>query len=238
MGHITVWIAFWAGFVSFISPCCLPLYPSYISIITGMSVSQLKDKQNKREVRWRTMTHTLFFILGISVVFYTLGLGATLLGSYLAEYRDLIRQISAIFILIMGLVLIGVFKPQLLMKERKLDFGQKSGYLGSFLFGMGFSAGWSPCIGPILTAIISLSASEPSTGMLMITAYCIGFGLPFFILSFFIGSTRWLTKYSGVMMKIGGAIMIVMGILLFTDHLSQLNIWLQQITPEWMRRLT
>lgn len=203
-----------------------------------MSVSQLKDMQNKREVQWRTMMHTLFFILGISVVFYTLGLSATLLGSYLAEYRDLIRQISAIFMLMMGFVLIGIFQPHLLMKERKLSFGRRGGYFGSFLFGMGFSAGWSPCIGPILTAIISLSTMEPSKGLVMITAYCIGFGLPFCMLSFFIGSTRWLTKYSGIMMKAGGAIMVIMGVLLFTDRLTQLNIWLQQLIPDWMRSLT
>ncbi|MCE5173214.1 cytochrome c biogenesis protein CcdA [Paenibacillus profundus] len=238
MADITVWIAFWAGVVSFISPCCLPLYPSYISIITGMSVNELKNEQNTRAVKWKTMTHTLFFILGISVVFYTLGLSATFLGSFLSQYRDVVRQISAILILVMGLILLGIFRPQMLMKDWKLDVSKKGGYFGSFLFGMGFSAGWSPCVGPILGAIFSLTASEPSMGILMTTAYCIGFGLPFFILSFFIGSTRWLTKYSGIMMKLGGGIMIIMGVLLFTDHLNQLNIWLQQITPDWLRNLT
>lgn len=238
MSDVTVWVAFWAGVISFISPCCLPLYPTFLSIITGMSVNQLKEERSKRVVRWKTMTHTLFFILGVSVVFYTLGLSATFLGSFLAEYRDTVRQVSAIIIIAMGLVIMGVFRPQMLMKEWKFDVSRKGGYFGSFLFGMGFSAGWSPCVGPILGAIFTLSASQPSLGIVMTTAYCIGFGLPFFILSFFIGSTRWLLRYSNGMMKFGGAVMIIMGVLLFTDHLNQINIWLQQITPDWIKRLT
>lgn len=223
---ITVWIAFWAGIVSFFSPCCIPLYPAYISIITGMSVSQLKDKQNRREVSWKMMTHTLFFILGLSTVFYALGSGITLLGFFLVKYRDLIRQISAIFILVMGLVLMGIFQPQMLMKERKMSFGRQGGYWGSFLCGIGFSAGWSPCMGPILTAIISLSALQSDIGMRMILVYCLGFALPFFLLSFFISSIRWFAKYTDIIMKTSGVIMIVMGVLLFTDHINRLNIWL------------
>lgn len=234
--HMTVWLAFWAGFVSFISPCCLPLYPTYISIITGMSISQLKDKQNKKEVRWKTMTHALCFLAGISVVFYTLGLSTALLGSFLITYRDLIRQVSAIFILVMGLVLMGLFRSRVLAKEWKMSFGQQAGYGGSFLCGMGFSAGWSPCIGPIFTTIISLSALEPRTGIGMISAYCLGFGLPFLILSFFIFSMKWLMKYSGIVMKASGAIMVVIGVLLFTDHINWLNIWLQRITPDWVKQ--
>lgn len=121
------------------------------------------------------------------------------------------------------------------MKERKLDMKWKpAGYLGSFIFGIGFSAGWSPCIGPILTAIIAMAASEPSTWFTLITGYTVGFALPFFVLAFFIGSTRWILRYSNMMMKIGGALMLLMGVLLFTDQMTKITIWLQQITPQWM----
>ncbi|GGH25302.1 cytochrome c biogenesis CcdA family protein [Paenibacillus segetis] len=236
MADLNVWLAFGAGVASFISPCCLPLYPSYLSYITGMSVQTLKNEQSRREVRFRTMTHTLAFILGFSVVFYTLGFGAGLFGDFFNANRSLIRQLSAILIIVMGLFLLGIFQPQFLLKERKMNMKFKpSGYLGSFIFGIGFSAGWSPCVGPILAAIIALAASEPGVWLSMITAYTIGFALPFFVLAFFIGSTRWIVRYSGIMMKVGGALMLLMGVLLFTNRMSQITIWLQQITPEWLK---
>lgn len=225
-----------AGLASFISPCCLPLYPSYLSYITGMSVHQLKTEQNKKEVRFRTLTHTLAFILGFSSVFYSLGLGAGFFGQFFSDNRGLIRQLSAILIILMGLFLLGIFQPKFLMKERKMDLKFKpAGYLGSFIFGIGFSAGWSPCIGPILAAIIAMAVSEPGTWLALITAYTVGFAIPFFILAFFIGSTRWILKYSNVMMKLGGALMLLMGILLFTDQMFRITIWLQQITPDWLK---
>lgn len=236
MADINIWVAFGAGIASFISPCCLPLYPSYLSYITGMSVQTLKTEQNKREVRFRTMTHTLAFILGFSAVFYTLGFGAGLFGEFFNDNRNLIRQLSAILIILMGLFLLGIFQPQFLMRERKLDLKFKpGGYIGSFIFGIGFSAGWSPCVGPILAAIIALAVSEPGAWFGLITAYSVGFALPFFVLAFFIGSTRWILRYSSVLMKIGGALMLLMGVLLFTNRMAQITIWLQQITPEWLK---
>ncbi|RCX23127.1 cytochrome c-type biogenesis protein [Fontibacillus phaseoli] len=236
MADINLWVAFGAGIASFISPCCLPLYPSYLSYITGMSVQTLKTEQNKREVRFRTMTHTLAFILGFSAVFYTLGFGAGLFGEFFNENRALIRQLSAILIMLMGLFLLGIFQPQFLMRERKMNLKFKpTGYIGSFIFGIGFSAGWSPCVGPILAAIIALAVSEPGAWLGLITAYTVGFALPFFVLAFFVGSTRWIVKYSGIMMKVGGALMLLMGVLLFTNRMAQITIWLQQLTPEWLK---
>lgn len=236
MADIHLGIAFGAGVASFISPCCLPLYPSYLSYITGMSVQQLKTEQGKQEVRFRTMTHTLAFILGFSVVFYTLGFGAGLFGEFFNQYRVLIRQLSAILIMVMGLVLLGLFQPQFLMKERKMNLTTRpAGYMGSFIFGIGFSAGWSPCVGPILAAIIAMAVTKPNAWIGLITAYTVGFALPFFVLAFFIGSTKWILKYSAAIMKIGGALMLLMGVLLFTNRMAQITIWLQQITPEWLK---
>ncbi|MEF2964477.1 cytochrome c biogenesis protein CcdA [Paenibacillus sp. M1] len=236
MADINIWVAFGAGVASFISPCCLPLYPSYLSYITGMSVHTLKTEQNKREVRFRTMTHTLAFILGFSAVFYTLGFGAGLFGEFFNQHRGLIRQLSALLIILMGLFLMGVFQPKFLLRERKINLKFKpTGYVGSFIFGIGFSAGWSPCVGPILAAIIALAVSQPGAWLPLITAYTIGFALPFFALAFFIGSTKWILRYSGAMMKIGGGIMLLMGILLFTNRMAQITIWLQQLTPEWLK---
>ena len=200
-----------------------------------MTVTQLKT-DTSRSVRTKTMAHTFFFILGFSFVFFTLSYTANAFASTFREYQDPIRQISALLIILMGLFLLGVFQPQLLMKERKMNMSWRpAGYLGSFIFGVGFSAGWSPCVGPILSSILALAASEPGTWASMTAAYSLGFGVPFFVLAFFIGSTRWILKYSNRLMKIGGALMIVMGILLFTDKMTSITIWLNSITPEWLK---
>ncbi|WP_028559990.1 cytochrome c biogenesis CcdA family protein [Paenibacillus pinihumi] len=229
---VNIWLAFAGGVASFVSPCCLPLYPSYLSYITGISVKDLKADHRTSEVRIRTMTHTFFFMLGFSFVFFSLGYGTNLFADFFRDYQELIRQISAILIVLLGLFLIGVFKPQLLMRERKFDFKmKKSGYAASFVFGVGFSAGWSPCVGPILAAILLLGTSNPGTWFQLTAAYSLGFAIPFFVLAFFIGSTRWMLKYSNTIMKIGGALMIVMGILLFTDQMTKITIWLNQFAP-------
>lgn len=236
MSDVTVWAAFGAGIASFISPCCLPLYPSYLSYITGVSVTDLKSEHPGREVRIRTMTHTLFFILGFSVVYYTLGYGTNAFAEQFSKYQDLIRQLSAVLIILMGLILMGLIQPKVLLREMKMPLRlKKSGYLASFIFGIGFSAGWSPCTGPILASILLLAASHPGTWFELTTAYALGFAIPFFVLAFFIGSTRWIVRYSGIMMKIGGAVMLLMGILLFTDQMTKITIWLNSITPEFMK---
>jgi len=234
--EVNIWIAFLAGVASFISPCCLPLFPSYISYITGISVNQLKQENNSREVRVKMLTHTAFFVLGFSIVFYTLGLGAGALGDFFSEYRKLIGQLSALLIIVMGLFLTGLFRPEFMMKERKLNFNFKPmGYLGTILVGFGFAAGWSPCVGPILVAIIALAVKDPSSWFLLITSYTLGFAVPFMILAFFLGSVKWILKYSNIMMKIGGGLMIVMGILLYTDKMYKITIWFNSITPDWLR---
>ncbi|KKC46159.1 MULTISPECIES: cytochrome c biogenesis CcdA family protein [Paenibacillus] len=235
MSSVNIGLAFAAGIASFVSPCCLPLYPSYLSYITGISVTELKSDNPGREVRRRTMSHTLFFILGFSLVYYTLGYGTNRFAEVFADYQDLIRQLSAILIMLMGLFLIGLFQPKALMRDFKMPVKLRSGYLGSFIFGIGFSAGWSPCVGPILAAILALAASDPGTWFGLTTAYALGFAIPFFVLAFFIGSTRWIVRYSSVLMKIGGALMLVMGVLLFTNKMSVITIYLNGITPEWLR---
>ncbi|OKP95824.1 cytochrome c biogenesis CcdA family protein [Paenibacillus sp. P46E] len=236
MSNLNAGIAFAAGVASFISPCCLPLYPSYLSYITGLSVQELKAGSNTRKARFHTLSHTLAFILGLSAVFYTIGFGAGLFGEVFQEQRDLIRQLSAILVILMGLFLLGIFQPKFLLREHKLNMKWKpAGYLGSFILGIGFSAGWSPCIGPILTPIIALSASDQGAWFTLITAYCIGFALPFFVLAFFLGGARRILKYSNLLMKAGGGLMIFMGLLLFTDQMFRITIWLQGITPDWLK---
>jgi cytochrome c-type biogenesis protein len=236
--ELNVWIALWAGFASFISPCCLPLYPSYLSYITGVSVGDLKNQTaaNAKEIRLKTVTHTLCFILGFSIIFYSLGFGAGLVANTFQEYRDLLRQLAAILIFVMGLFLLGIFQPQWLLRERKMQFKYKpAGYIGSVLIGIGFAAGWSPCIGPILSAMLALAATNPDAWLPLITAYSLGFAIPFFVLAFFIGSTKWILKYSSLLMKIGGGLMLLIAVLLYFDQMARITVWLYELTPDWWK---
>lgn len=218
---VNVFLAFGAGFLSFISPCCLPLYPAFLSYITGMSVGELKSEN--AILQKRSMMHTLFFIIGFSLVFIALGFGTSFIGRFFYDYQDLIRQIGAIFIILFGLIVVGFIKPEFIMKDRRFEFKNRpSGYLGSVLIGLAFAAGWTPCTGPILGAVISLAATNPGSSMIYMIAYSLGFSIPFFVLSFFIGKMHWIRKHNVKIMKIGGYLMIVMGIVLFFDWMTKL----------------
>ncbi|WP_062104980.1 cytochrome c biogenesis CcdA family protein [Bacillus niameyensis] len=218
-GDINLFLAFGAGFLSFISPCCLPLYPAFLSYITGMSVSELKNENAM--FRRRSMLHTLFFLLGFSVIFIALGFGSSFIGNFFKSYQDLIRQVGAVFIVFFGLVVSGIFSFDFLMKEKRFEFKNRpAGYFGSSLIGMAFAAGWTPCTGPILMIVLGLIGSNPSSGVVYMLSYTLGFAIPFFILSFFIGRMNWIRKHNVKIMKIGGYIMILVGILLFFDGLT------------------
>lgn len=226
---INIFLALGAGFLSFISPCCLPLYPAFLSYITGMSVGELKSENGM--LQKRSLLHTLFFLIGFSAIFIALGFATSFVGQFFREYNDLIRQVGAIFIVLFGLVIVGVFKPEFLMKERRFEIKNRpSGYLGSILIGMAFAAGWTPCTGPILGVVISLASTNPSSGMLYMIAYLLGFAIPFFVLSFFIGRMQWIRRNNVKIMKIGGYIMIVMGVVLFFDWMTKIIIFIQQFT--------
>ncbi|GLB59235.1 cytochrome c biogenesis CcdA family protein [Cytobacillus sp. NCCP-133] len=221
MTDLNVFIALGAGFLSFISPCCLPLYPAFLSYITGMSVGEIKGENAM--LQRRSMLHTLFFLLGFSAIFIAIGFGTTFIGRFFTEYQDLIRQLGAIFIFFFGLVVVGLIKPEFLMKERRFEFKNRpAGFLGSILIGMAFAAGWTPCTGPILGAVISLAAANPGSAMVYMIAYILGFGIPFFVLSFFVGKLQWIKRNSVKIMKIGGVLMMMMGVVLFFDWMTKI----------------
>lgn len=221
MADLSIWLAFGAGFLSFISPCCLPLYPAFLSYITGMSVGELKSENAM--LQKRSLLHTLFFLIGFSIIFIAIGFGTSFIGNFFREYKDIIRQLGGIFIIIFGLIIVGVFQPKFMMKDRRFEFKNRpSGYVGSALIGMAFAAGWTPCTGPILSSVILLAASKPGSAVMYMFAYSLGFAIPFFILSFFVGRLKWIRTHSGIIVKIGGYLMIVMGIILFFDWMTKL----------------
>lgn len=221
MTDVNVLLAFGAGFLSFISPCCLPLYPAFLSYITGMSVGEIKSENAM--LQKRSMLHTLFFLVGFSIIFIALGFATSFVGQIFSQYNDVIRQVGAIFIVIFGLMVIGIFQPKWLMADRKFEFKNRpAGFVGSVLIGMAFAAGWTPCTGPILASVILLAGSNPGSGMIYMIAYILGFAIPFFILSFFVGKMQWIRKNNLKIMKVGGYIMIVMGIVLYFDWMTRI----------------
>ena len=223
--HPTLFLSFLAGVLSFLSPCVLPLYPSYISYISGVTFSP--SQAHTLNHRMKAITHTLFFILGFSIIFFALGLSATLIGQLFVSYRNVIRVVGGIIVIVMGLALSGLLTPKWLMMEKKWEYKtNRTSYLGSVLVGISFAAGWSPCIGPILAGVLVLSATQSAYGISLILAYIVGFTMPYLILGFSLGSVRKLAKYGAILSKVGGYIMIVMGVLLLTNMLSRITILL------------
>ncbi len=223
--EVNLFLSFGAGFLSFISPCVLPLYPIFLSYITGMSVNELKG--DNAMLRRHSLLHTLSFIVGFSAIFVILGFATSAIGEVLIEYRTLIRQLGAILMVFFGFVMIGVFNFEFLMKERKISFKNRpAGYIGSLFIGMAFSMSWTPCVGPILMSVIGLAASNPESGVVLMIAYSLGFSIPFFVLSFFVGKLGWIKRNGAKLVKIGGYIMILVGVALFFDWMRVFTAYL------------
>jgi cytochrome c-type biogenesis protein len=240
---VGIFLALGAGALSFLSPCVLPIFPAYMSYITGISVKELQGDQNTK-IRRQLLSHSFFFLLGVSLVFVSLGASASFLGQWtqnllIGDTGLLIQRIAGIFIVFMGLFVAGWITIPTLMKERRLHYSKKpAGFLGTFFVGLGFAAGWTPCIGPIFGSILLLAASNPGQGVFYTIFYVIGFALPFIILTFFLGSTKWIVRHSGVIMKVGGVLMVAMGLVLFFGLMPRISTFLLDLIQDtWMSRL-
>ncbi len=227
MLEVTVYLAFAAGVLAFVSPCTLPLYPSFISYITGVSVKELKE--NKK--RWKiTLTHSIIFCLGFSVIYYVLGFSASALGHLFISYQKIIQQLGGIFLVLIGLFLAGIIEPKALMKDLRINYRPKNiSYFNTFLIGIIFSTGWTACIGPIFATIMYTAMANPATAFVNITAFSLGFSLPFIGMGFAISKVSILTKYSSIFMKIGGVIIIILGVMIFFDKMYVIQIWGQRM---------
>lgn len=220
MGDITIAVAFGAGILSFISPCVLPIYPAFLSYITGVSYNELKDNKMDK----KALLHTVFFLIGFSIVYISLGVGLSFVSDFLQSYDNTIRMVGGLLCIIFGLVVLGIFNPQFLMKDRKFEFKNRpTGFIGTLLIGIAFAAGWTPCMGPIIGTIFSMAAVNQSLALIYMIAYVLGFCIPFFLLTFFITKINILKKYSQIITKIGGVMMIIMGLLLFFDKLTAIT---------------
>jgi cytochrome c-type biogenesis protein len=229
-------IAFTAGLLSFLSPCVLPLIPSYVTFITGLS---LEDVQKSRRA---ALIHSVLFVLGFTLIFLALGATATAVGQLLNYQRLWIARIGGILIIVFGLYMLGAFNVSLFSRERRVHIADKPvGYLGTVLVGIAFGAGWTPCIGPILGSILTYAASSADLrrGLWLLLAYSLGLAVPFLIsaiaverfLAFFARMRRqmvWITRASGVLM-------IAVGVLMVTNYFTMLAAALQAYTPEGLR---
>ncbi len=236
--HVSLLIAFMAGVFSFISPCVLPLIPSYLTYITGISFDDLVDNQSK-SVRRRTLFHSLFFILGFTLVFVALGASATYVGNFFQENQDLIRKVGGVIVILLGIHITGLVKLKFLEREKRFEFHDKPlGYVGSILVGIAFAAGWTPCIGPILASILLYASTSDNVGggIILLVAYSLGLGVPFLVsaLAFnsFLTYFSRFNRYLRIVSIVSGIFLIIIGLLLVFNYLSiisqYLNMWLPQ----------
>lgn len=223
-------IAFLAGMVAFLSPCVLPLAPGYVSYVTGLTGAELAEGK-----KGRVLLGSVLFVLGFSVVFVSYGALFGGVGSVLLEYADWINRILGVVVIVMGLAFMGVIPG--LQREYRIHQVPKWGVAGAPLLGLAFGIGWSPCIGPTLTAVQSLAFSEASAarGAFLSLIYSLGLGLPFILLALlFTRAARALAfvrRHNLVIMRIGGAMLVLVGILLLTGWWTDFTIWLRVTLP-------
>jgi len=229
-------LAFVAGLLSFLSPCVLPLIPSYVGFLTGLTLEELEVR------RGTALAHALWFVAGFSLIFIALGATASAFGVLLLRSQVWIGRIGGGVVILFGLYLLGVLRPALLMRERKVQLAHKPlGYLGSAFVGVTFGAAWTPCIGPILGAILTLAAAQASVGhgAALLTAYSAGLALPFVVTALALDRfLAWFQRFRPYLVwveRIAGGLLILLGLLLVTDRFTLLAGWLQGLTPESLK---
>ncbi len=232
MADLSLLVAFGAGLLSFLSPCVLPLVPSYIGFLTGLS---LEEMTSRRRIAF---THALLFVLGFTLVFLLLGATATALGRTLAFHKVWLQRLGGVLIILFGLVCLGVIRADVLLQDKRVHLQDKPlGFLGSVLVGMAFAAGWTPCIGPILGGILGLASASDTLGrgMLLLLGYSAGLAVPFLLAAWavdrFLGWFQKFRPYLPWVMRISGGLLILVGILLLTGQFTRLAGWLQGLTP-------
>jgi cytochrome c-type biogenesis protein len=239
-GSLGVAVAFSAGLFSFLSPCVLPLFPSYISFITGMSVGDLTTDLTA-DARRRVLLHAVAFVVGFSLVFVALGASFSAAGQLLFSHRDAIRRVGGALIILFGLYIAGVLRIGIFGRTAALQIREKpAGYIGSFVVGVTFAIGWTPCVGPILGAILSLAGTAETVGrgVGLLVAYSAGLGVPFLLSALALGPfLKFFKRYRPfipVVERGAGVLLVVVGVLVLTNYYIVLNSWAISITPEWL----
>lgn len=234
-------VAFTAGLLSFLSPCVLPLVPSYATFITGMSLDELRDADRAR-TRRAVLTHGVLFVLGFTAVFMALGASATFLGSMLRWVGPWLSRVGGALLIVFGLYLLGVLRLPGAGREWRVHLADKPvGYLGTFVVGVTFGAGWTPCIGPVLGGILTLAATRGSVGegVGLLAVYSAGLAIPFLLatvaLERFLGSFGQLRRWLPWINRISGALLVLLGLLLVSGSFTALSAMMARWTPEFLQ---
>lgn len=240
MFDLTLFGAFIAGLLSFVSPCVLPIVPFYISYLAGANLSNLSDEESiTPALRKKAFISSLLFALGMITVFVGLGASASLFGQMVREYFDLLRWVAAAIIILMGLHFLGILKIAFLYRQFKIETENKKSvsYIGAFVIGLAFAFGWTPCVGPVLAAILFTAAGQEtaSEGAILLFAYGLGMTLPFIIASAFVGPfLKWARKFRrhlGIIEKIMGVLLIMFGVLIATNSINIIAQWMLETIP-------
>ncbi|MGH7545549.1 MAG: cytochrome c biogenesis CcdA family protein [Gemmatimonadota bacterium] len=239
MPDLSVLVAFAAGLLSFLSPCVLPLWPSYVSFLTGMNADEIEGRSPR--VRRLAVGHSAAFVLGFTLVFLALGASATLLGQVFRQYQEWIARVGGALIILFGLHVAGWLPIPILLRERQLRWTDKPvGFLGSWLVGLTFGAGWVPCIGPILGALLTLASVRSSLGegVGLLCAYSAGLAIPFLLTAFGLGVfLDWLSRLRRYVRWVewaSGVLLIAVGALLVSGKFTLLAGWLANLTPRFL----
>src|SRR6476661_1994462 len=229
-------LAFGAGLLSFVSPCVLPLIPSYLTFVTGVGLDDLAKS------RRASLVHALLFVLGFTLIFVALGASATVLGRLLLAYRVWITRVGGALIVLFGLYLLGIARIGAFDRERRVHLADKPmGYLGSVLVGVAFGAGWTPCLGPILGAILTYTAAtaDLSRGLPLLLAYSLGLALPFLVAAVaverFLETVTKLRPHLARVSQVSGALLVIVGVLMMFDYFTVMATYLQAVTPEALK---
>lgn len=221
---------FFAGMVSFFSPCVLPLVPAYLSMVAGVSVSDIEE--GTREARLKVLRGTGLFVAGFTTVFMLLGVGASAIGSFLVSHKSFFNLVSGIVIIAFGIMLMGLVRPRFLEQERRFRAGTALGTWGAPVMGAAFAFGWTPCIGPILGAVLTFAATQGTVakGALLLLVYSLGLGIPFvatgLLLSEMSGVFGWVKRHFRAINITAGAILVVFGILMLTNNVTRISNWM------------
>ena len=235
--------AFVFGIASFLSPCVLPLVPAYMSFMSGATVEELMAGR-KSEIFRQTGLRSVFFVLGFSLVFVTMGATATSIGRVLNNHMNTLMKVGGVIITVFGLQMLGIFRIRALYSEKRFHIKpRKVGIGGAFLIGITFAFGWTPCVGPVLASILTLAADSKtvSQGILLLSAYSMGLGIPFLLTGFATGAMlraiSILKRHVRKVEIVSGVLMILVGVLIFAGRFQMLSIFLSKWIPKWIHSL-
>ena len=235
LSPLTLALAAGAGFLSFVSPCVLPLLPAYLGYMTGLTADELQGPQSTA-TRAHIIGRSLAFVIGLSLVFAVLGGSASAVGQALLRHQTTILRIAGLLVVLLGLHTLGLIRIPFLYQERRLTVGGKDGsYVGALLLGAAFAAGWTPCIGPFLAGLLALASQEQTVGqgMLLLFVYGLGLGIPFVLTGLALGTSMRLLAVVKARLYavelVSGFLLVGMGLLIFSDRLSLISVWLTTV---------